>query len=137
MDVLSWFAMGEETLHAYVGDGPLNTDNHPYLEFSAAKAYFVGDFYKIQNMQAIHGRRESPLPFLANIGGTEEERAVFLELVQRRYDASQRSLQGDIYLALGNEAEAVGEYEAALALDPGEKNWRNPVWRGYRPPRAR
>jgi spermidine synthase len=137
MDVLSWFAMGEETLHAYVGDGPLNTDNHPYLEFSAAKAYFVGDLYKIQNMQAIHRRRESPLPFLANIGGTEEERTVFLELVQRRYDASQRSLQGDIHLALGNEAEAIGEYEAALALDPGEKNWRNPVWRGHRPPRAR
>ena len=130
-DVLGWFAMGEETLRGYVGEGQLNTDNHPYLEFSAAKAYFVGDLYKIENMEAIRRRRESPLPFLTGLRGTEEERQAFLSRVERRFEASQRSLLGDIYLALGRDAEATAEYEAVLAIDPGEKNWRSPVWRGW------
>jgi len=131
LDVLSWFAMGEETLRTYVGDGPLNTDDHPYLEFSAAKAYFVGDMYKIQNMQAIRALRESPLPFLTNVDGSEEGQASFLDDVERRYRASQVSLDGDIQLSFGNQEAAVAAYDSALAIDPGEKNWRNPVWRGW------
>jgi spermidine synthase len=132
-DVLSWFSMGEETLRAYVGEGALNTDNHPYLEFSAAKAYFVGDIYKVQNMREILERRESPVPFLTGIEGSEGERAAFMARVEDRYRASQHSLSGDIHLALGREGAAVLEYDAALRIDPDEKNWRNPVWRGRRP----
>jgi len=135
LDVLSWFSMGEEALRTYVGDGPLNTDDHPYLEFSAAKAYFVGDLYKIQNMEAIRRSRESPLPYLTHVAGTPDERDGFLEAVDRRYRASQLSLEGDIQLALGNEDAALDRYEAALTIDPGEKNWRNPVWRGWDPGR--
>lgn len=133
LDVLSWFAMGEDALRTYVGEGPLNTDDHPWLEFSAAKAYFVGDLYKIQNMQAILRGRESVLPYLADVGGTAQEREDFLEAVRRRFQASQLSLEGDIQLALGNDEAAVDRYEAALAIDPREKNWRNPVWRGFAP----
>ena len=47
--------------------------------------------------------------------------------------ASQRTLPGDIYLGLGRDAEAVIEYDAALQIDPEEKNWRNPRWRGRAP----
>jgi len=87
--------------------------------------------YKIQNMRAIRALRESPLPLLTNVDGSEEGQASFLEDVERRYRASQVSLDGDIQLALGNQEAAVAAYDSALAIDPGEKNWRNPVWRGW------
>jgi len=134
-DVLSWFTMGEETLREFVGDIRLNTDNHPYLEFSPAMAYFVGDLFKADNMQQLRKHRESVLPFLTDFGDTEEESAAFSERVRKRYEASQHSLAGDVLLGLGRRDEAIIEYNLALLIDPDEKNWMNPIWDDRRPER--
>jgi spermidine synthase len=58
IDFLGWFLMGEEALARYVGDARLNTDGHPYLEFTPAMAYFASDMFRIRNMLALREFRQ-------------------------------------------------------------------------------
>jgi spermidine synthase len=129
-DVLSWFVMGEEALAEYVGDARVNSDDHPYLEFTPAMAYFVSRVYRVRNLEVAREYRESVSPLLVNVGETEEEIASVEERVQRRFEAIHHSITGDIYLFLGRRDQAIVEYRRALAVDPRETNYLNWTWSG-------
>ncbi|MHB1194183.1 MAG: fused MFS/spermidine synthase [Longimicrobiales bacterium] len=133
MDVLAWFVMGEEHLEEYAQGARLNTDNHPYLEFTPAMAYFYTMGYVTQNLYELARRRESVWPLLVNTGATHEERSAMGERVQRRFEASQHTLTGDIYFYLDRVEEAKAEYQEARSIDPEDKNWAHPFWVGYSP----
>ena len=136
LDVLAWFVMGEERLAAYVEGARLNTDDHPILEFTPAWSYFVTMRYATRNLYEFARLRESSLPLLVNTGDTEEERADVALRVERRYEATQHSISGDILYYLGREEEAKGEYAMALLIDPGDRNPAHPFWRtASQPPR--
>jgi spermidine synthase len=128
MDFLGWFVMGDETLARYVEGSQMNTDDHPYLEFSPAMAYFLAQQYQVRNLAGLRDFRESVFPFLRNVGGTEEEIAGVAEAVQKRFEATQHSISGDVFLTLGMREEARAAYERARAIDPDDKNWMNPAW---------
>ena len=96
IDVLSWFAMGEEALAEYVGDARINTDDHPYLEFTPAMAYFASVRFQIQNTLDIREFRESVFPLLVNVGETDEEIAAVAERVQERFEATQYEIVEEI-----------------------------------------
>jgi spermidine synthase len=132
IDLLGWFLMGEEALAAYVGDARLNTDDHPYLEFTPAMAYFASDAFRVQNMLAMRASRESAFPYLVDVGETDAEVAAVAARVQRRFDATFHSLSGDMYVTLGQPEKAQVEYAKALAIDPDEEIARNPMWRPRR-----
>ena len=132
MDVLGWFVMGEEALARYVGDARVNTDDHPCLEFTPAMAYFASTSYLVRNLTNLRKHRESVLPLLVNLGGSEEEVAAVGERVRRRFEATQHSIAGDVFYYLGRDDRAKGEYDTALLIDPGDKNWANPAWREER-----
>ena len=127
-DVLSWFVMGEETVAEYVRNARVNSDNHPYLEFTPAMAYFVSSFYRVRNLEVAREYRESVFPLLVNVGETEEQVAAVEEQVQRRFEAIHHSITGDILLFLGRRDEAMGEYRRALAIEPQETNYLNWTW---------
>ncbi len=129
-DVLGWFAMGEEALRAYTEGARINTDDHPYLEFAPAMAYFVSRSYLVRNLLNIRESRESPLPLLVDTGATEAETAEVAEAVLRRFQATQYSIAGDAYYFAGQTEEALRQYDRALATDPREKNWLHPAWAG-------
>ncbi len=135
IDVLGWFAMGEEGLANYVGDARLNTDNHPYLEFTPAMAYFASSMYRVENTLTIRELRESVLPLLSNMGESEEEIAAVAERVEKRFEAIHHSISGDMLDFVGMREQALVEYNTALRIDPREKNWLHPIWRDSRPRR--
>jgi hypothetical protein len=120
---LSGFLMGEGVLAEYVGNIRDNTDNHPYLEFTPALFYFLADAYRLRNVFDFRDAREIILPWLVNLGDTEDEVAAVREAIQRRYEAVGFSINGDIALVLGERERAVAEYNRALAVDPLERNW--------------
>lgn len=132
VDFLSWFLMGEEALAAYVGDARLNSDNHPYLEFTPAMAYFASDAFRVRNLLALRASRENVIPYLVNVGDTDAEVADVVEKIRRRFEATFHSLSGDMYVTLGQPDKAQIEYNKALAIDPGEEIARNPMWRPRR-----
>jgi len=125
LDFLSWFVMGEDALAEYVGDGRLNTDDHPYMEFTPAMAFFTARRYQLQNLARFQESRESVLPLLTNLGGTDEERATLAERVQKRYEATQHAIRGDIFFYLSRRADAQYEYTRALLADPESREWLN------------
>jgi len=135
IDVLGWFALGEEALAEYAEGARTNTDNHPYLEFTPAMAYFVSGTYRVQNTLTIRELRESVFPLLVNVGETEEEIAAVAEKVQKRFEATHHSITGDVLHFLDMREQATVEYTEALLIDPQEKNWLNPIWRRGRPRR--
>jgi spermidine synthase len=128
IDFLGSFVMGEEALARYAGDADINTDNRPYLEFVPAMAYFVSDMYLLRNLRNLMDSRESVFPSLINIGETNEKIAAVVERVQKRFEATQHSISGDILLRLGMQEQAEAEYNTALQIDPQEKNWLNTIW---------
>jgi len=130
MDVLGWFVAGEGALAPYVAEARVNSDNHPYLEFAPAMAYFASTGYLVQNLLNFRELRESPLPWVADLGETPAEVAAVESRIRRRFDATQHSINGDVLYYLGRYEEAQRAYEMALSIDPGDKNWAHPAWRG-------
>lgn len=122
-DFLSWFVMGEEALARYAGDGRLNTDDHPYLEFTPAMAFFSASRYQLQNLARFRESRESVLPLLTNLGATEAERAALARSVEQRYQATQHAIRGDILFYLGRRADAQSAYDLAVQADPASREW--------------
>jgi len=120
---LSGFLMGEDALADYVGGIGDNTDNHPVLEFTPALSYFLADAFRLRNVFDFREGRETILPWLVNLGDTEEEVAAVREAIQRRFDAVGFSINGDIALVLGERERAIAEYSQALTVDPLERNW--------------
>lgn len=123
LDFLSWFVMGEEALARYAGDAPLNTDDHPLLEFTPALAFFNAGRYQLQNLARFQELRESVLPLLANTGPTAAARTAYAARVQQRYVATQHAIRGDVLYYLGRRADADQEYARALLADPQSREW--------------
>ena len=138
-DLLSYFVMGTSGMKRFGQNGVLNTDDHPYLEFSAPFSIAIPSVMA-KNVQAIAAQRESILPFLkpaADAGvalqeqqerwsgqltaGGLNDRALALFLGRSPTDPEfARALRR---LTLEYPAYAPGralwsEYEAALVLEP-------------------
>ncbi len=128
LDFLSWFVMGEEALARYVEGARVNTDGHPYLEFSPAMAYFMAQQYQVRNLANLRELRENAFPLLINAGETDEEIAAVAERMQKRFQATQHSISGDVFLSMGMRERARFEYDRARRIDPDDKNWMNPLW---------
>ncbi|MDP6931156.1 MAG: hypothetical protein QF412_15780, partial [Planctomycetota bacterium] len=69
--LLGRFMMGTEKLRAYLGDGPMNTDDRPRIEFTVAHRRA-----ERQIIEQLVGERESILPSLTSV--TEEQRQQIL-----------------------------------------------------------
>ena len=137
IDVVGWFALGEEALARYAADARTNSDDHPYLEFTPAMAYFVSSVYRVENTVTVRDLRENVFPLLVNVGETDEEIAAVAAKIEKRFEAMHHSITGDMLHFVGMPEQAAVEYGIALRIDPEEKNWLNPIWRRDRPPSMR
>ena len=138
-DLLSYFVMGTQGMKRFGQNGALNTDDHPYLEFSAPFSIAIASVMA-KNVEAIAAQRESILPYLkpaADAGGAREEqqerwsgqltagglndRALALFLGRSPTDpdfaGALRRLTLE-YPAYAPGRALWSEYEAALALEP-------------------
>lgn len=122
LDFLAGFVMGEDDLRRYVAGSRLNTDDHPYLEFTPSWSYFLAQRYALQNLNALQMARKSVLPLLVNMGETPNAVAALADSVARRYDATQHSFSGDILFAIGRKEKARQEWATALSIDPGDSS---------------
>jgi spermidine synthase len=128
LDILAAFVTGEEGLAAYTAGARLNTDDHPYLEFTPAWSYFLATRYGTQNMYNFGVARRSVFPWLVNTGDSAATAALEAR-VTRRYEATQHSISGDLYIYLGMRDKATEEYQRALSIDPDDKNAEHSYWR--------
>jgi spermidine synthase len=123
LDFLAGFVMGEDDLRRYVAGARLNTDDHPYLEFTPAWSYFLALEYAVHGLESFRQARTSAALLLANAS------AAFADSVARRYQATQHSIRGDVSYSLGRGADALREWTTALSIDPGDASARRGLLR--------
>ena len=109
-DLLSYFVMGTKGMERFAEGGTLNTDDRPYLEFSAPFSVAT-PAVMASNVRALSARRESILPYLkpAADGRAREEQRKRSEIQL----AAGRALDPALALYLGRGA---GDPEFARLL---------------------
>ncbi|MYB00081.1 tetratricopeptide repeat protein [Candidatus Poribacteria bacterium] len=121
MSLIDSFMMGPETVHKYVGVGPIHTDNRPRLEFFHG-ADLVGT--TTQNVKGMAGYRERVLPYLTNYGTTLAEKRIARERLDTYFRATQKLIRGQIAYARGQYQNAANLMNEAVELNPVDETIR-------------
>jgi spermidine synthase len=79
--ILSCFILGGENLRKYIGDGPLNTENTPFLEFESP-LYGYGDSPLLNNVDNMMRFHTDPLRLVSDPSQREAVREVTGRFVQ-------------------------------------------------------
>ena len=121
MSLLDSFMMGPETVHKYVGAGPIHTDNRPRLEFFRG-ADLVGT--TTQNVKGMAKYRERVLPYLTNYGATLAEQRATREKLDIYFRATEKLILGQIAYASRQYQNAATLMNEAVSLNPADETIR-------------
>ena len=111
--LLNSLVMDEETLRRYVGEGPLNTDDHPHISFVSPKGYSSGSWEVLEHL-APH--RTSALSLLTAPSATVREK------IEVYFRAGEHALEGDIMRLQNRDRAAVRAYQRALQANPADRS---------------
>jgi len=113
--LLSCFLMDERALKAYVNDGPLMTDDHPRIEFSAPRNLALpAHRLWLANMEDLERSRVSVLPFV--VGADDASRLA----IERCAAAASLVMRAGMSAARLDYFQAIATVDSALALMPGD-----------------
>jgi spermidine synthase len=86
IEVLGHFIMGEKQLGKFTGNGPIITDDSPAHLFFPISATMREQYERWPeiNFERLHEYRGSVIPYLTNVGKSEEDRLKILQLIRRR-----------------------------------------------------
>ncbi len=113
LQLLSLFLMSNTRIDEFAGEGPLNTDDRPYLEHSAARCF--GRETTPTNLALLGDAREDPVLFYtrtALVTGGETK------LLRRFSEARNEMIRGRIMTYAGEFEETISHYRKALASVP-------------------
>ena len=111
--LLNTLVMDAEALRRYVGEGPLNTDDHPYISFVSPKGYSSGSWEVLEHL-APH--RTSALSLLTAPSATVRE------TIETYFKAGEHALEGDIMRLQNRDQAAVRAYQRALQANPADRS---------------
>ena len=110
--LLNSLVMDEVALRRYVGEGPLNTDDHPHISFVSPKGYSSGSWEVLEHL-APH--RTSALSLLTAPSTTVQEKMGVY------FRASEHALEGDIMRLQNRDRAAARAYQRALQANPADR----------------
>ncbi|HEY91353.1 MAG TPA: hypothetical protein G4O07_05915 [Dehalococcoidia bacterium] len=117
--LLSSFVTDETMIREYVGDTPVNSDNHPYLAYYMPKQKMRDD-QVIPGILEIFNELSLPVDtYLVNMGDDEDDIRATLENYARAREHIMQAIAYDFKVDFLNEAL---ELEAALEILPGNRN---------------
>lgn len=116
LTIASSLLLDEEGVAHLAAEAPLNTVNHPRLEFSAPKSMYARVF--ALNLQTVFEAHTEPL--LDLVGATSEDK----EQLKSYRAARLQFIQGKIALAQGKTREAVKHLRTALEAHPSDRDAR-------------
>lgn len=110
--LLNSLVMNEVALRRYVGEGPLNTDDHPYISFVSPKGYSSGSWEVLEDLAPY---RTSALSLLTAPSATVRE------TIEAYFKAGEHALEGDIMRLQNRDRAAVRAYQRALQANPADR----------------
>ena len=111
--LLNSLVLDEEALRRYVGKGPLNTDDHPYISFVSPKGYSSGSWEVLEHLAPY---RTSALSLLTAPSATVRE------TIEAYFKAGEHALAGDIMRLQNRDRAAVRAYQRALQANPADRS---------------
>ncbi|MXX36893.1 MAG: hypothetical protein F4Y91_10975 [Gemmatimonadetes bacterium] len=111
--LLNTLVMDEVALRRYVGEGPLNTDDHPYISFVSPKGYSSGSWEVLEDLAPY---RTSALSLLTAPSATVRE------TIEAYFKAGEHALEGDIMRLQNRDRAAVRAYQRALQANPEDRS---------------
>ena len=111
--LLNSLVMDEVALRRYVGEGTLNTDDHPYISFVSPKGYSSGSWEVLEDL-APH--RTSALSLLT------APSAAVRRTIEAYFKAGEHALEGDIMRLQNRDRAAVRAYQRALQANPEDRS---------------
>ncbi len=120
-DFLDCFVVDEGGLRRIGGTGPLNTDDRPRLEFGAAiKRDEEGCL--ITAMKWLSREHSPVLPYLVNLGDTEEESQQVKSTLDQFYTGTGYALRGLLGILQGDPQIMNTEFEKARQANPLDRD---------------
>ena len=109
--LLNSLVLDEEALRHYVGEGPLNTDDHPHISFVSPRGYNSGSW---EALESLIPHRSSALSLLMKPAlAVREKMAIYFE-------AGAHTLEGDIRRLQYSDLTAIKAYQQALEVNPAD-----------------
>lgn len=127
MELLAMYVLDEGRVRAFAGEGPLNTDDRPHIEYGIS--FSTDEWYEtLQNLYRLTMPEPPPLVDVAGRWGSAD--SVHAE-VARHVAARRHSMFGGIVQTIGLSARSPGmiqqgieSYRKALEIVPGSANTR-------------
>ncbi len=124
LDVLSCFLLDQDSFAAYVGEGPVNSDDHPHLSFASRRGY-TADVWRVLADLDRHLDEHPPAlgPWLAY--PDEVARLEMESFLRIWFEGKRHVLKGDILRLSEDWSGAVAAYAQALEANPRELTARH------------
>ena len=123
LDVLSSLLMDEKSLAAYVGDGVINTDDHPHLSFAGKRGFRSRTWKVLADMGRHLGDHPTDItPYIVRDERTPEGIDRLLEIY---LSAKKYVLRGDWFRTQRRWQKAEETYLKALQVNPREHTARH------------
>jgi hypothetical protein len=116
--ILSCYIADHRTLQEWLGEGPLNTEDNPILEFDVPRRLYE-HHQIIDNLDAMFERRNDVTHYVAGPPGAVEAMRARLEPWEA---AEPHVIKGHRLYREGQDAAACAEYMKARALCPQDKS---------------
>lgn len=113
--LLSCFVADERSLRAYLGDGPLNTENTPIIEFESPR-YGYGNQPLTDNMRSLYAIQVPVWDLLSNVPDPEKTK----DRLSRLQQANEIIFDGHVAYREFDFIESYRKYRAALDLVPDD-----------------
>ncbi|MBC8184575.1 tetratricopeptide repeat protein [candidate division KSB1 bacterium] len=115
-EILDCFIMGPSELNKLTLGVRINSENNPWLEFSAPKTPNdpIGIFHILQLLKSY---REPIYPYISNIDTSIAERDIFMEYLNQYFTSSDRILDAIGARLVGETDQALSFYQQAYMLN--------------------
>ena len=120
--ILDAFVLDEKAIAAFTAGVPVNTDDHPILEFEAPRVQGSDEAVWAKNLESTLAYRTPVAPLVKNIKASGDNPDTVREILDRFYMASSYIWKGQIQSLRGEHLRARVNYLKALAINPDDKD---------------
>ncbi len=124
--LLNCILLEEKCLQEYCRNSPPHRDDYPLLSFTCARSYrkFWNNDPWMVRVSKMADYDCSILPYVTNLGETEEEIARNEERILAGHEIARHMTRGYLAMSVGNQDDAIREGTMALDLNPLDRNAR-------------
>jgi spermidine synthase len=115
--ILDYFMFHDEDVRKFVGQVPLHTDDHPYIEYLASKI-INREYSWYLNLEDIVKNRTSAINLLNDTDKDNQEYSAVSEKMNIYAKATEHNLQGQLYFLQGNYNKMKEEFNKIPSINP-------------------